>query len=62
MDGWIDGRMNGYFLDMIVLSLFRRNRHFAAHYDLIGISAAYFDLIDVFDVMMANKKKHVSLK
>ena len=65
-DGWIDGgRTDGQTergLCRHVCSLFRLNRHFTAHFDFIGISAGYFDLIDVFDVMTADKKMDGSLK
>ena len=60
MDGTTDGR-KGYFVD-ILCSLFRPNRHFTAHFDLVDIFAAYFDLMAVFDVMTSDKMMDVSLK
>ena len=72
MDGWNVGRMDGSTADVPtdrqkgdfvdVCRLFRHNRHFTVHFDLIGISAAYFDLIDVLDFMTVEKKINFSLK
>ena len=66
-NGWIDGgrtdrQKTEIRLCRYMCSLFRLNRPFTAHFDLIGISAAYFYLIDVPDVMTADKTMNVSLK
>ena len=59
-DGWIDGgrtdRQTERRLCRHMCFLFRLNKHFTAHFDLIGISAASFDLITVLGVMTADKK------